>query len=138
MGWGELNIYPGVLQMTDRHQHLSQAEALAAFLTAWPAASIGMTAPLAMSFLFSTLMKNPLNATAASVSVYLVLYVVSEVHFFRDLRPFLFPTYAGYWRGVFREVVDWPALCRDAAKLLAFTFGFLAVAHYRFQSREET
>jgi hypothetical protein len=54
--------------------------------------------------------------TAASVTVYLVLYVVSGVHFFNDLRPYLFTTYVGYWRGLFREQVAWSHLLRDAAK----------------------
>ncbi|MAE64492.1 MAG: hypothetical protein CMJ18_09505 [Phycisphaeraceae bacterium] len=138
VGWGDLNIYPGVLQMTDRHQHLDQATALRAFVIAWPAASIGLLAPLALSTLLSTWMDNPINAVAAAVAIHLVLYVTGEIHFFRDLRPFLYTSYMGYWRGVFREEVDWGAVSRDGAKLLAFSFGFLAVAAWRFRIRQET
>ena len=76
-------------------------------------------------------------AVAATVAIYLVMYVISEIHFFRDLRPFLFTTYIGYWRGVFLESVDWPALLRDAAKLLAFTFGFLSLACRQFRVNQE-
>ena len=137
VGWGELNIYPGVLQMTDQHQHLSQREALRAFLLAWPAASVALLAPLALGFLLSVWIKHPINAVAASVATYLVLYVVSQIHFFRELGPFLFTTHLGYWRDIFREQMHWPSLLRDGAKLLAFAFGFLALAHHRFRVREE-
>jgi ABC-type transport system involved in multi-copper enzyme maturation permease subunit len=133
VGWGELNIYPGVLQMSPTHQHLTQAEALVAFLLAWPAASLAMVAPLSMSFLIAAWLRNPVNAVAATVAVYLVLFVISEVHFFRDLRPLLFTTYIGYWRGVFRESAPWPQILRDGAKLLAFSFAFLSVGCYLFR-----
>ena len=36
---------------------------------------------------------------------YLVLYVISQVHFFFKLQPYLFTTYIGYWRLLFREEV---------------------------------
>jgi hypothetical protein len=138
VGWGDLRIYPGVLQMTDRPQQLSQEDAMWAFLMAWPAASLAMTAPLAMSFLLSSYMRNPINAVAASVAVYLVLYVTSQIHFFLDLRPYLFTTYMGYWRLIFREEVPFPMMIHDATRLLAFTFGFLAIGYHRFRVREES
>lgn len=138
VGWGDLSVYPGVLQMTDRPQHLPQGDALVSFLMAWPAATIAMLAPLAMGFLVSVCARNPVNAVGISVSLYLVLYVISEVHFFRELRPYLFTSHIAYWRGLFRTTVDWPALARDASKLLAFSFLFLAVAYRRFRLREVT
>ncbi len=138
VGWGDLNLYPGVLQMTSRPQHLTQSEALVAFAMAWPAATITLLAPLTLSFLVSTWVRNPVNAVGVSVSVYLVLYVIAEVHFFRDLRPFLFTSYGSYWRGLFRSDVYWPGVLQDACKLLAFSMFFLALAYRRFSRREET
>jgi ABC-2 type transport system permease protein len=137
VGWGELRIYPGVLQMTPRPQYLSQAQALQAFVLAWPAAVVALMPALAMSFLVAVWLKNPINAVAASVAIYLVLYVISEIHLFTDLRPYLFTTYTGYWRSLFRQQVNWPDLLRDGAKLLAFTFGFLAAAYHHFRIRQE-
>jgi hypothetical protein len=123
--------------MTARPQYLTQEQALYAFALAWPAALVALMPALAMSFMFATLMKNPINAVSASVAVYLVLYVVSEIHFFADLRPYLFTTYTGYWRGLFRQQIIWPDLWQDAAKLLAFTFAFLAAAYHRFRVKQE-
>ena len=137
VGWGELNIYPGVLQMTAKPQYLSQRQALLAFLLAWPAAGVALMPPLAMSFMVAVWVKNPINAVAASVAVYLVLYVISEIHFFNELRPYLFTTYTGYWRGFFREQINWADLLRDGAKLMAFSFAFLAAAYHRFRVRQE-
>lgn len=137
VGWGELYLYPGVLQMTAKPQYLSQEQALRAFFLAWPAAGVALMPPLAMSFMVSVWLKNPINAMAASVAVYLVLYVISEIHFFVELRPYLFTSYIGYWRGLFREQIIWHDLLRDGAKLLAFTFAFLTVAYHRFRVRQE-
>lgn len=128
VGWGELNLYPGVLQMTSVPQHLTQSQALRAFLCAWP---LGVIAMLAVW------MKNPINTVAASVAIYLVLYVVSQVHFFHDLQPFLFTSYVGYWRGVFQEAIDWSSLLQDAAKLMAFACLFLAIGVYRFRISQD-
>ena len=138
VGWGELRIYPGVLQLTDTPQFLTQKQTLLAFLLAWPAASVALMAPLTMSFLLSVYMRNPINVVAASVAVYLVLYVTSEVHFFDDLRPYLFTSYIGYWRNLFRNPIDWTMLLRDGAKLFSFTFAFIALAYHRFRVREES
>ena len=123
--------------MTDRPQHLSQSDALVAFLLAWPAATLALLAPLSLSFLVSTWVRNPVNAVGISVSLYLLLYVISEVHFFRDLRPFLFTSYVAYWRGLFRTTVDWPELLRDACKPAAYAVLFLALGYRRFRRREE-
>lgn len=137
VGWGDLALYPGVLQMTDRPQHMPQSQALLAFALAWPAASIALSAPLALSFFLSSWMRSAINAVATATAVYLVLYVISEIHFFRDLRPLLFTSYMGYWRALFRETIDWLALAQDAARLLSFTCLFLGLAHWRFRTREE-
>jgi len=137
VGWGELNIYPGVLQMAETRQSLSQGEALRAFLLAWPAAALAMAAPLSLSFLLSSWMRSPINVVAASTALYLVMLVVSEIHFFADLRPILFTSYMGYWRELFRETVDWPTLLSQAAKLAVFPAAFLALGHWRFRTREE-
>ena len=137
VGWGDLHIYPGVLQMTAKPQYLSQKQALHAFFLAWPAAGVALMPALAMGFMVSVWVKNPINAVAASVAIYLVLYVISEIHFFMELRPYLFTTYIGYWRGLFREQVVWSDLLQDGAKLLAFTFAFLSIAYHRFRIRQE-
>lgn len=137
VGWGRLDLYPGVLQMTDRPQHLTQAEALLRFALAWPAASIALLVPLSMSFLISTWSRNPVNAVGVSVSLYLILYVISEIHFFKDLRPWLFTSYLPYWRELFQEHIEWSKLGDSAARLLGFAFLFLALAWRRFRRREE-
>ena len=138
VGWGDLDLYPGVLQMTDRPQHMSQAEGLQRFLWAWPFAGLGLLAPLAFSFWISAWSRSAVHAVGTAVALYLVLYVVAEVHFFQDLRPWLFTSYLAYWRELFREEIAWEPLVRDAAKLLAFAALFLALALRRFRTREET
>lgn len=137
VGWGDLNLYPGVLQMADRHQHLAQSEALGRFGLAWPAAALAMLPVLALSFWIASWARSPVHAVGVAVATYLILYVTSEIHFFRDLRPFLFTSELAYWRALFREEIDWPDLARNASKLLGFGSLFLALAYRRFRTREE-
>ncbi|MCP3919108.1 MAG: ABC transporter permease subunit [bacterium] len=137
VGWGDLRLYPGVLQMTASPQRLPQAEALGRFVLIWPAASLAMLVPLAFSYLLSAWMRSPVNAASTAVSLFLVLHVISGVPFFEDLRPYLFTSHMGYWRGLLQEAVDWPGFLRDAAKLAANATLFLALAHLRFRRREE-
>ena len=136
VGWGDLDLYPGVLQMTDAHQHLDQGTALLRFALAWPAASLALLAPLGLAFLVSTCVKSSVNAVAVSVALYLVLYVTSEIHFFHELRPWLFTSSMSYWRDVFRETIPWGELARGASKLLGFAALFFALALTRFRRVE--
>lgn len=137
VGWGSLDLYPGVLQMTDRHVHLGQDVALLRFLCAWPAATLALSVPLTLGFWISTFGRSPLNAAGLAVALYLVLYVVSEIHFFEDLRPWLFTSSMTFWRGLFRPDPEWGYLAREAAKLLGFALLFGTLALGRFRRREE-
>jgi len=136
VGWGALDLYPGVLQMADAHQHLDQGTALLRFALAWPAASLALLAPLGLAFLVSTWTRSSVNAVAVSVALYLVLYVTSEIHFFRELRPWLFTSSMSYWRDVFRESIPWSELLGSAARLLGFAALFFALALTRFRRVE--
>jgi ABC-2 type transport system permease protein len=138
VGWGDLHLYPGVLQMTDRPQCLVREVALARFALVWPFATLSLTVPLAMSFLFSSYCRSAVHAVGLAVSTYLVLYVVSEIHFFELLRPWLFTAHSAAWRMLFQESVEWGVLWRDTCKLLVFSCGFLGIAVHRFRTREET
>ncbi len=137
VGWGDLRIYPGVLQMTSRPQALSQDEALFRFFLAWPTATLALLTPLSLSFLLSSWAKSPINAVGISFALYLMLYVIAEIHFFRELRPWLFTSSMSYWRGLFQEEIPWKTMGQEAAKLCGFTALFLALAFRRFRTREE-
>lgn len=137
VGWGDLDLYPGVLQMTSSHQHLPQSDALLRFVLVWPAATLALFAPLCLSLLVAAWSRSTVNAVGVSVSLYLILYVVSEIHFFDALRPWLFTSHATYWRALFQEHIEWPRLLLDASKLLGFSFVFLALGFHRFRRREE-
>ncbi len=123
--------------MTDRHQHLEQGEALRRFALTWPAASVALLAPLCLSFWIATWSRSAVNAVAAAVALYFVMYVISEVHFFADLRPWLFTSYMAYWRGLFQAEIDWPTVLRDGAKLGGFALLFAGLGLSHFRRREE-
>ena len=137
VGWGDLDLYPGVLQMSERHQHLSQREALNAFMLVWPAACVALFPVLCLSFLISSWSKSGVNAVGISVATYMILYVIAQVHFFEDLRPWIFTSHMSFWRGLFREQINWPELANQGIRLLGFGFLFLGLAFHRFRTREE-
>ena len=66
-----------------------------------------------------------------------VLYLIAEVHFFAELRPWLFTSHAACWRELLQESPDTEALLRHASASLGFTFLFLALGFRRFRRREE-
>ena len=137
VGWGDLDLYPGVLQMTDRHQHLPQAIALRRFGMAGLGAGLGLVAPISFAFLVSTWVRRPVNAAATAVALYLILHVISGVHLFEALRPWLFTSYLSFWRGFFQVEIPWGAVGQDAVRILAHSCLFLALALGRFRRREE-
>ena len=137
VGWGPLDLYPGVLQMTDRHQHLARDVALVRFVLAVPFATVALMSVAGLGFLVSTWVRSPVSAAGTAMALYLVMYVIAEIHFFKDLRPWLFTSYMPYWRSLFQETVDWPQLFRDAAKLAGFAALFLSLALFRVRGREE-
>jgi ABC-2 type transport system permease protein len=137
VGWGDLDLYPGVLQLADRPQHLPQRTALLRFALAWPVASLALLGPLALSMLVSASMRGAVSAVGVAVALYLVLYVAAEVHFFHRLRPWLFTSAMACWRELFRETVDLGQLGREMARLLGYTCVLLAAACFRFRTREE-
>jgi ABC-2 type transport system permease protein len=137
VGWGDLDLYPGVLQLTSEHQHLSQRVALQRFAMIWPLASLALFAPLALSFWIATWVKSPVNAVGSAFALYLVMYVVSQIHFFAELRPWLFTSSMAYWRELFQEDIDWVEIVRSGARLCAFSSLFLALAFRRFRRCEE-
>ena len=137
VGWGDLRLYPGVLQMTDRPQSLTQDEALVRFALVWPTASLTLLAPLAFAFWISSLTRSAVNAVSTAAALYLVLYLIAEVHFFADLRPWLFTSHAAAWRELFQEEPDLTALGRHVSASLGFTCLFLALGFGRFRRREE-
>ena len=137
VGWGDLDLYPGVLQMTAVHQHLDQPVALMRFLWTLPFCALMLSTPLAFAIAFSVWMRNPVSAAGSALALILIMHVLSSVHLFEQLQPFLFTSYLDSWRQLFQEQVSWPVLARDLSKLLAFTCLFLALAWRRFRLREE-
>ena len=99
--------------------------------TGWAAA------PRTVVAWISTVSRTPVNAVGVSMALYLVLYVIAEIHFFAELRPWLFTTHMPFWRELFQENIDWWQVWRDTAKLLGFSALFAALALWRFRTREE-
>ncbi|MEO0652386.1 MAG: ABC transporter permease subunit [Planctomycetota bacterium] len=137
VGLGDLELYPGVLQMTDRPQRLEQTTALWRFALAWPVASLAVLTAGALGALVASWSSRAVSAVSTGVALYLVLLIVGEVHLFRDLRPFLFTADVSLWRELFQESIDLRTVLLGAARLIGWSALFVALALYRFRTREE-
>lgn len=137
VGWGDLRLYPGVLQLTDAHQFLPQREALVRFGYIAVASVLPLATTVAFALWLSTWTRSAVNAVGVAVALYLVMFVISEIHFFRDLQPYLYTHYVAFWRELLQERIDWSKVALDATRLSAFGVGFLWLAFRRFRLRED-
>ncbi len=137
VGFGDLTLYPGVLQMTDVYQRLPQGEALRRFLLVWPCAALLLMAPSALAMCVAAFTRSAVHAAGVALAIYLVLHVVAAVPFFQDLRPFLFTSQIGAWRELLHEDIDWARLGGEVLRALSVTCLLLGVALWRFRTGEE-
>ncbi len=137
VGWGDLRLYPGVLQLTESQQFLPQREALVRFGYVAIASVLPLATTVAFALWLSTWTRSAVNAVGVAVALYLVMFVISEIHFFRDLQPYLYTHYVAYWRELLQERIDWSRVALDATRLFAFGAGFLWLAFRRFRLRED-
>ena len=137
VGFGDLTLYPGVLQMTDVYQHLPQGTALGRFLLVWPCATLTLLAPAALALWLAALARSAVHAAGLALAVYLVLHVVASVPFFADLRPYLFTSQLGAWRGLLHEQIDWAAVGAAVLRSLASTAALLGLAQCSLRRSEE-
>ena len=75
--------------------------------------------------LLSVVFDNPVTAVAATLALYLTLYIVGRIEFFENLRPFFFTTDMDFWRDVLKPEIPWHNLYHYVATCGAYVFGLL-------------
>ncbi|HEY0430370.1 MAG TPA: hypothetical protein VGC61_01095, partial [Pyrinomonadaceae bacterium] len=92
----------------------------------------------AVAIFFSVNFENPVTAVAATLALYLTLYIVGRIEFFVTLRPFFFTTDVDFWRDVLKPEIPWPNLWHYAATCGAYIFGLLLASVLIFDRRDIT
>ncbi len=138
VGWGDLELYPGPLNLVDEPGKLPRDEALWRFAYATLTGTWALLVVASIAMLFSVLFENPVTATVATLSIYLTLYITGRVEFFEHLRPYFFTTDMDFWRDVFKPRVPWHSTYHYAAVCGAYIFGALLAAVVVFDRKDIT
>jgi ABC-2 type transport system permease protein len=138
VGWGNLDLYPGPLNLVDAPGQILRNDALWRFLYASFSGTWALLVVAAVAMLFSVLSDNPVTAVASTLALYLMLYIVGRIEFFVALRPFFFTTDMDFWRDVLKPEVPWPNLWHHTATCGAYIFGLLLTAVIIFERKDIT
>ena len=105
VGWGNLDLYPGPLNLVDAPGQILRDEALWRFCYASFSGTWALLVVAAIAILLSVIFDNPVTAVASTLAVYLMLYIVGRIEFFVTLRSFFFTTDMDFWRDVLKPEV---------------------------------
>ena len=138
VGWGDLQLYPGALNLVDEPGKLMRDEVLWRFAYASVSGTWALLVIAAIAILFSVLFDNPSTATVATLALYLVFHIVGRVEFFEHLRPYFFTTDMDFWRDVFKPEIPWQSFRYYSSVCGAYIFGTLLVAVIIFSRKDIT
>lgn len=138
VGWGNLQLYPGPLNLVDAPGQILRDDALWRFCYASFSGTWSLLVVAAIAMLLSALCDSPVTAVAGTLAGYLMLYIVGRIEFFADLRPFFFTTDMDFWRDVLKPEIPWADFYHYAATCGAYTFGLLLLAVLIFERKDIT
>ena len=78
VGWGNLQLYPGPLNLVDAPGQIPRDEALWRFFYASFSGTWALLVVAAIAMLLSVLFENPVTAVVATLAIYLMLYIVGR------------------------------------------------------------
>ncbi|HEY0543947.1 MAG TPA: ABC transporter permease [Pyrinomonadaceae bacterium] len=136
VGWGNLELYPGPLNLVDEPGRLLRDEALWRFFYASLSGTWALLVIAGIAMLFSVIFETPVMATVATVALYLMLYIVGRVEFFEHLRPYFFTTDMDFWRDVFKPVIPLRGFYHYASVCGAYIFATLLAALVIFERKD--
>ena len=136
VGWGNLELYPGPLNLVDVPGKIMRDEALMRFAYAALSGTWALLVIAALALLCSVIFDSPVQATVMTIAAYLALYIVGRVEFFEHLRPYFFTTDMDFWRDVFKPDIPWQNLWHYACICGAYTTGLLLATIVIFERKD--
>jgi hypothetical protein len=138
VGWGNLDLYPGPLNLVDAPGQILRDEALWRFCYASFSGTWALLVVAAIAMLLSVIFDNPVTAVASTLAVYLMLYIVGRIEFFVTLRSFFFTTDMDFWRDVLKPEVPWHNFYHYACTCGAYIFGLKLLSVLIFERKDIT
>jgi ABC-2 type transport system permease protein len=136
VGWGNLELYPGPLNLVDAPGKIMRDEALMRFAYAALSGTWALLVVAALALFFSAISDSPVQATVMTIAVYLTLYIVGRVEFFEHLQPYFFTTDMDFWREVFKPNIPWQSFWHHAYVCGAYTTGLLLATVVIFERKD--
>lgn len=136
VGWGNLELYPGPLNLVDAPGKIMRDEALMRFAYSTLSGTWALLVIAALALLCSVVFDSPVQATVMTIAAYLTLYIVGRVEFFEHLRPYFFTTDMEFWRDVFKPEIPWQSFWRNAFVCGAYTIGLLLATVVIFERKD--
>lgn len=136
VGWGNLELYPGPLNLVDVPGKIMRDEALMRFAYAALTGTWALLVVAALALFCSVIFDSPVQAVVTTIAIYLTLYIVGRVEFFEHLRPYFFTTDMDFWRDVFKPDIPWQSLWHHACVCGAYTMGLLLAAVLIFDRKD--
>jgi ABC-type transport system involved in multi-copper enzyme maturation permease subunit len=136
VGWGNLELYPGPLNLVDAPGKILRDEALMRFGYAALSGTWALLVIAALALLCSVVFDSPAQAIVMTIAAYLTLYIVGRVEFFEHLRPYFFTTDMDFWRDVFKPEIPWQSLWEHACVCGAYTTALLLTTVIIFERKD--
>ncbi len=136
VGWGNLELYPGPLNLVDAPGKIMRDEALMRFVYATASGTWALLVIAALALLCSAIFDSPVQAIIITIASYLTLYIVGRVEFFEHLRPYFFTTDMDFWRYVFKPEIPWQSFWHYACVCGAYTVGLLLATVVIFERKD--
>jgi ABC-2 type transport system permease protein len=136
VGWGNLELYPGPLNLVDTPGKIMRDEALMRFVYAAASGTWALLVIAALALLCSVIFDSPVQAIVITIAAYLTLYIVGRVEFFEHLRPYFFTTDMDFWRYVFKPDIPWQSFWHYACVCGAYTAGLLLATVVIFERKD--
>ena len=136
VGWGNLELYPGPLNLVDAPGKIMRDDALMRFGYAALTGTWALLVVAALALLCSVIFESPVQATVMTIAAYLTLYIVGRVEFFEHLRPYFFTTDMEFWRDVFKPEIPLQSLWHYACVCGAYTAGLLLSTVIIFERKD--
>lgn len=136
VGWGNLELYPGPLNLVDVPGKIMRDDALMRFGYAVLSGTWALLVIAALALLCSVIFESPVQATVMTIAAYLILYIVGRVEFFEHLRPYFFTTDMDFWRDVFKPEIPWQNLWHYASVCGAYTAALLLATVVIFERKD--
>jgi ABC-2 type transport system permease protein len=136
VGWGNLELYPGPLNLVDAPGKIMRDDALMRFAYAVLSGTWALLVIAALALLCSVIFESPAQAIVMTIAAYLALYIVGRVEFFEHLRPYFFTTDMDFWRDVFKPEIPWRNLWHYACICGAYTTGLLLATVVIFERKD--